>query len=203
MLYKLAHIIKERFSFMWDIVEWGNATLFKITHKKKLDELNTILKPISKEDCFRVATTDDLNQLVTFFEEQPTEAFTFFKPHRFDLQSLKKVLLNQAFLTFIVIKPDKKYSENGIIVGYFFLRCFINGKCFRGKIVHKDWQGKGIAKIMGIAMTTVSKYLGMRMFGSISPENYASLASAKASNDIKVHNILDNGYYYIEFLPKK
>ncbi len=203
MLYKLAHIIKERFSFMWDIVEWGNATLFKITHKKKLDELNTILKPISKEYCFRVATTDDLNQLVTFFEEQPTEAFTFFKPHRFDLQSLKKVLLNQAFLTFIVIKPDKKYSENGIIVGYFFLRCFINGKCFRGKIVHKDWQGKGIAKIMGIAMTTVSKYLGMRMFGSISPENYASLASAKASNDIKVHNILDNGYYYIEFLPKK
>lgn len=203
MLYKLAHIIKERFSFMWDIVEWGNATLFKITHKKKLDELNTILKPISKEYCFRVATTDDLNQLVTFFEEQPTEAFTFFKPHRFDLQSLKKVLLNQAFLTFIVIKPDKKYSENGIIVGYFFLRCFINGKCFLGKIVHKDWQGKGIAKIMGIAMTTVSKYLGMRMFGSISPENYASLASAKASNDIKVHNILDNGYYYIEFLPKK
>ena len=29
------------------------------------------------------------------------------------------------------------------------------------------------------------------------------MASAKASNDIKVHKILENGYYYIEFSPKK
>ena len=89
------------------------------------------------------------------------------------------------------------------IVGYFFLRCFINGKCFRGKIVDKNWQGRGIAKQMGIVMTKVSQALGMRMFGSISPENYASLASAKASNEIKIHQTLDNGYYYIEVLPKQ
>jgi hypothetical protein len=56
---------------------------------------------------------------------------------------------------------------------------------------------------MGIVMTKVSQALGMRMFGSISPENYASLASAKASNEIKIHQTLDNGYYYIEFLPKQ
>lgn len=203
MLYKLAHIMKERFLFIWNAVEWGNATLFSITHKKKLSELNEILKDISGEYCFRVATITDVNQLVTFFEEQPKDAFTFFKPHSFDLLSIKQVLLNKSFLTFIVIKPEQKYSDNGMIVGYFFLRCFINGKCFRGKIVHKNWQGRGIAKMMGIAMTRVSKHLGMRMFGSISPENYASMASAKASNNIKIHEILDNGYYYIEFLPKE
>ena len=103
---------------------------------------------------------------------------------------------NKSFLTFVVLKDD-------VTVGYFFLRCFVNGKCFRGKIVHKDWQGRGIAKLMGMAMTKVSQHLDLCMFGSISPENYASMASAKASNDIKVHKILENGYYYIEFSPKK
>lgn len=39
--------------------------------------------------------------------------------------------------------------------------------------------------------------------GSISPENYASLASTKASNEIKIHKTLENGDYYIEFLEKK
>ena len=99
-------------------------------------------------------------------------------------------------MTFVVECGDS-------IVGYFFLRCFVNGKCFRGKIVHKDWQGRGIAKLMGVAMTKVAQHLNLRMFGSISPENYASMASAKASNDIKIHKTLENGYYYIEFLPKK
>ena len=56
---------------------------------------------------------------------------------------------------------------------------------------------------MGVAMTKVAQHLNLRMFGSISPENYASMASAKASNDIKIHKTLENGYYYIEFLPKK
>ena len=70
-------------------------------------------------------------------------------------------------------------------------------------MVHKkDLQGRGIAKLMGVAMTKVSQHLDLRMFGSISSENYASMASAKASNEIKIHKTLENGYYYIEFLPK-
>ena len=102
---------------------------------------------------------------------------------------------NKAFLTFLVLSDNE-------LVGYFFLRAFVNGKCFRGKMVHKDLQGRGIAKLMGVAMTKVSQHLDLRMFGSISPENYASMASAKASNEIKIHKTLENGYYYIEFLPK-
>jgi hypothetical protein len=133
---------------------------------------------------------------VTFFANQPEEAYEFFKPHDFDATSIKKVIDNKAFQSIVVWKEQT-------IVGYFFLRCFVNGKCFRGKIVDKNWQGRGIAKQMGIVMTKVSQALGMRMFGSISPENYASLASAKASNEIKIHQTLDNGYYYIEFLPKQ
>ena len=28
MLYELAHVIKERWGFLWDMVEWGNAEMF-------------------------------------------------------------------------------------------------------------------------------------------------------------------------------
>jgi hypothetical protein len=196
MLYKLAHILKERFGFIWDFVEWGNATVFSLIHRQQLKSIPQVLADCSGEYQFRLAKPTDVSTLVTFFANQPEEAYEFFKPHDFDAKAIKKVIANKAFQT-IIVWHDKT------IVGYFFLRCFINGKCFRGKIVDKNWQGRGIAKQMGIVMTKVSQALGMRMFGSISPENYASLASAKASNEIKIHQTLDNGYYYIEFLPKQ
>ena len=197
MIYELAHLIKDKCSFLWGAVEWGNSSLFALQYRTKLKGIPRILEGISNNTfTIRMTRESDAKKLELFFAEQPESAFEFFKPHGFDGKSLQKVLKNKAFMTFIVTEEDK-------IIGYFFLRSFINGKCFRGKIVDKDWQGRGIAKLMGVAMTMVAKSLGFRMFGSISPKNYASMASAKASNDIKVHKTLDNGYYYIEFLQKK
>ena len=197
MVYELAHFIKDKISFVWDAVEWGNALFFGWFHNKGLKNIPQILAEISNESyTIRMTNDEDASRLVKFFNEQPDEAFVHFNPHSFDEKSILKILRNKAFMTFVV-------TASGEIVGYFFLRAFINGKCFRGKIVHKDWQGNGIAKLMGIAMTKVAESLGLRMFGSISPQNYASMASAKASNEIVVHKTLKNGYYYIEFLPKK
>lgn len=196
MLYEIAHIIKERFSFIWDMVEWGNATAFSLMKGSTLKRIPSVLEGCSEKYEIRLAEVSDVDSLVEFFTNQPEEAFTFFKPHEFDAMSVKKIVKNKAFLTFVVADDDK-------IVGYFFLRCFINGKAFRGKMVDKNYQGRGIAKLMGVAMTKVATTLGVRMFGSISPENYASLASAKASNEVKIHKTLENGYYYIEFLEKK
>lgn len=196
MLYEIAHVVKNKFYFLWEIVEYVNELVFSLLHRNTLKEVPRILEGM-RNDTFTIRLTndDDAPKLARFFSEQPDEAFTFFKPHRFDEKSVLKVLRNKAFMTFVVVEDNK-------IVGYFFLRSFVNGKCFRGKIVHKDWRGKGIAKLMGLAMTKVSQILGLQMFGSISPNNFASMASAKASNDIKIHKILENGYYYIEFLPK-
>lgn len=196
MLYEIAHIIKEKFGFIWDMVEWGNATAFSLMMGNAMKKIPSVLKECSDKYEIRVADIADVDGLVKFFANQPKEAFTFFKPQEFDAKAVKKVVRNKAFMTFVV-------KEKNEIVGYFFLRCFVNGKAFRGKMVDKDHQGRGIAKLMGVAMTKVATTLGVRMFGSISPENYASLASAKASNEIKIHKTLENGYYYIEFLPKE
>ena len=196
MLYKLAHILRDKFGFLWNIIEWCNAFVFALTHKNALKKIPEILKECSGQFTLRVAAPADAAPLAAFFAEQPEEAFKFFKPHAFDEKTLLKIIKNKAFLTFLVLDGEK-------IVGYFFLRCFVNRKSFRGRIVDHRWRNKGIAKLMGITMNKIIAVLNVRLFGSISPDNYASLQSTKAVNDIRVIKTLDNGYYYIEYLPKK
>lgn len=195
MLYKLAHLIKDRCSFLWDMVEWGNASLFALIYRSKLKEVPRILKICSNHFTIRETNLKDVKQLLKFFGEQPSDAYTFFNPHGFDEKSIEKVIRNKAFLTYVVL-------DGTIIVGYFFLRSFVNGKCFRGKMVDYRWRNKGIAKQMGIATNQIANHLGLRMFASISPDNYASLASSKAVNEVNIVKTLENGYYYIEYTPK-
>lgn len=197
MIYELAHVIKEKFSFIWGVLEWGNEVLFVLRHKKALKEIPRLLVDINN-DTFSVRLTEnaDAPKLARFFSEQPQEAFDFFKPHGFNEASVLKVLRNKSFLTFVVVEGDH-------IVGYFFLRSFINGKCFKGRIVDYRQRNRGIAKLMGRAINKIAPHLGLRIFTTISPENYASLASTKAVNDINIVKTLKNGYYYIECTPKE
>ena len=197
MLYELAHFIKDKCNFLWDAVEWGNSSIFALQYREKLKGIPQILKGISDNTfTIRMTVESDAKNLEVFFAEQPESAFEFFKPHGFDEKSVLKVLNNKAFMTFVVTEEDN-------IVGYFFLRAFVNGKCFRGKIVDYRWRNKGIAKQMGIATNHIATHLGLRMFATISPDNYASMASSKAVNDVRIVKTLDNGYYYIEYAPKK
>ncbi len=196
MLYKLAHILRDKFGFLWNIIEWCNALVFALTHRAALKKIPEILQEFSDKFTLRLAEPTDAAPLAKFFAEQPEEAFRFFKPHAFDEKTLSKIIKNKAFLTFLVLDGEK-------IVGYFFLRCFMNGKSFRGKIVDYRYRGKGIAKLQGLAATKVASALKMRVFGTISPENYASLASSKAVNETRIIKTLENGYYYIEYLPKR
>lgn len=195
MLYKLAHILRDRFGFIWNLVECGNALVFALTHKAALKKIPAILQECSGTYTLRLTELTDAAALATFFAEQPEDAFIFFKPHAFDENSLKKIIRNKAFLTFLVLDKEK-------IVGYFFLRCFVNGKSFKGYIVDHSYKGRGLAKLEGMALNKVNEILRLRMFGSISPHNPASMAAAKAVNEIRIIETLENGDYYIEFLPK-
>ena len=195
MLYKIAHILRDRFGYLWNLVEWGNALVFALTHRAALKKIPAILQECSGTYTLRVAGLADASALATFFAEQPEEAFKFFKPHAFDEKTLSKIIRNRAFLTFLVLDGEK-------VVGYFFLRCFVNGKSFKGYMVADAYRGRGIAKLEGIAMNRVNEALGLRMFGSISPENSASMAAAKSVNEVKILETLENGDFYVEFLPK-
>lgn len=195
MLYEIAHIIKDKFGFLWDAIEWGNAEAFALMHHKSMRRLPELLEESSGRYSLKLASADDVNRIKAFFEAQPEDAFRFFQPHAFDEKGIRKVVINKSFLTFLAMDGDK-------IVGYFFMRSFVNGKTFKGYIVGIDHRGMGVAREMGIAMNRVAKELGLRMFKSISPENPASMAVTKKVNDIRIIKTLNNGDMLIECFEK-
>lgn len=208
MLYEITHIIKERFGFLWDAIEWGNAEVFAVMHRGGMARIPELLAECSGRYQLRLATREDVEQMKAFFEAQPQEAFRFFRPHEFDEKGIRKVIANKSFLTFLAITNDDdtlRYDDSSInprIAGYFFMRSFVNGKTFKGYMVGIDHRGQGVAREMGIAMNRVARELGLRMFKSISPDNPASLAVTKKVNDIKIIKILDNRDMLIECFEK-
>ena len=87
-------------------------------------------------------------------------------------------------------------------MGYIFQRSFFWGKAYRGYITDYRWQRKGVNKLMNTCMTELSSLLGLKVYGTISPENVASLKSAESANEVKVVKTLKNGDYFVQYLPK-
>ncbi len=61
----------------------------------------------------------------------------------------------------------------------------------------------GINKLMGKCATDIAVNFRLPMFGTISPENIASMKSAETVNKVRIIKTLDNGDYYVEHLPAK
>lgn len=194
-MYQLAHFIIKHFPFLWDIVEFFNEKLFLVRYGKRLRNNHGYLEKYQGEYSIKEVALNDLSSLVAFFARQPQESFEFFQPHGFDEKSLRQLIKRKSYLMYIVEKGDD-------IIGYLFLRCFFMGKCYRGKMVDINWRGKGIAVLMGKVATDIASVLGIRMFGTISKANTASMLSSQASNEIRIVKELPNDYMYIEYLPK-
>lgn len=195
-LYSIAHRLQEGLPWLWDMVEWGNTAVFSIQNMSGLKRIKLLLKKYDDRFTVREVEHKDVEKLAAFFVEQPEDAYTFFKPHGFDSKSLSKLVRRKSFLMFVVMDGE-------VIIGYFFLRCFANGKAFKGRLVDYKMRNQGIAKLMGNVINDVVLTLGLHLFTTISPENYSSIASTKKVNDIKIIRTLENGYYYIECTPKK
>ncbi|MBR4239416.1 MAG: transcriptional regulator [Prevotella sp.] len=195
MLYALAHFLRDKCPWIWDFIEQMNSWLFSIRYGSKLNCLHSILEHYQNEYQVDYIKERHLEKLASFFQEQPEEAFKFFKPHGFDEKTLRKLQRNKAFLSFIVQKDDN-------IVGYFFLRCYFMGKCFRGYMVDYRWRNRGISKMTARVMTDVATLLGIPSYGTIAPENMASMKSQGAVNDVKIIEQLENGDFYVEYCPR-
>jgi hypothetical protein len=173
-----------------------NSFLFSLRYGKKAKCIPPILQKYSHDE-FRIEALapSNVEALAIFFSEQPEESFSYFKPHGFDISSLKKLANDKSFLAYVVL------ADNAI-VGYFFLRGFFMGKCYRGYITDYRWRRKGINKLMGLCATDIAVLLNIPMFGTISPDNEASMKSAQVVNDVKIIETLKNGDYYVEYIPR-
>lgn len=194
-LYSLAHTLKDKLPFIWDAIEKVNEWLFVLRYGKKVKNVAVTCVP----DGYKLVSLKDVDTtlLVKFFEHQPEEAYTFFKPHGFDEKSIKRLQKNGSYLAYLLI--DK---SNGQLAGYCFNRCFFQGMGFRGRIVDIDYRGKGLGTAMNKILNEVGFGIGLRLFESVSKDNVASYHSALSASNVKVVQELPHNELYLEILPE-
>lgn len=194
MLYEIAHVIRNRLGWLWNVIEWINSLLFSMRYGKRQKRFALTTIPTGYE--VRQLRYIDTGKMVEFFNRQPEEAFTYFRPHGFDAKSIKQLQKNKSFLGYVLL--DK---ENSVIAGYCFNRCFFHGKGFRGRMVDIDYRGKGLGTAMNKILNEVGFGIGLRLFESVSKDNVASYKSALSASNVKVVKEMPHKELYLEILP--
>lgn len=194
MLYQIAHILRDKLSWLWNFIEWVNGLIFSMRYGKKLNRFAFTEIP----EGYDIVPLCDVptEKLVAFFEHQPEEAFTYFRPHGFDAKSIKRLQRNDSFLGYLL-----KDSENGNIAGYCFNRCFFHGVGYRGRMVDIDYRGKGLGTAMNKILNEIGFGIGLRLFETVSKDNVASYRSAMSASNVKVVKELPENELYLEILP--
>lgn len=193
MLYQLAHILREKLSWVWNIIEAINSWLFSLRYGKRLRAFSFLDVP----EGYEVKPLKDVptDRLVAFFEHQPEEAYTFFKPHGFDKKSINRLQKNKSFLAYVL-----QDTTNEKIVGYCFNRSFFHGVGYRGRMVDIDYRGKGLGTAMNKMLNEVGFGIGLRLFETVSKDNVASYRSAMSASNVKVVKELPHNEVYLEIL---
>ena len=189
MIYELAHWLQNRCPWIWEGVEYLNAMLcgWKIGQRRHL------------QTCFldgvRMAGINDAGCLADFFASQPEESYKWFRPHGFDEKTLRTLLKRKSYIIYV-------QEEDGEIIGYAFLRCFVNGKCFLGKMVDVNHQGKGVCTNLCAVGMNIAQKIGFRMYESINKDNIGSMRASQKACDVIVVEELEDGDVLIEDRPK-
>lgn len=132
MLYKIAHILRDNLSWLWNIIAWIKGVIFYMRYGKKLKAFSftTIPNGYDIVSIINISTSD----IVAFFEHQLEDAYTYFPPHGFDAKSIRILQRNKSFLGYVL-----KDKASGAIAGYCFNRCFFHGQGFRGRMVEINY----------------------------------------------------------------
>ena len=198
MLYAIAHYLRDRMPWLWDLVDAVNSLLFSLLYGRKLAVVEeAVIKKYNEVTGYKVCRLREVDtaRIADFFVKQPEEAYTYFKPHRFDEKSIRKLQMNQSFLAYLLVDEDR-------IAGYCFNRSFFHGKGFRGRMVDVDHRGKGLGTAMNKILNEVGFGIGLRLFESVSKDNVASYRSAMSASNVRVVKEMPHNEVYLELLPE-
>jgi RimJ/RimL family protein N-acetyltransferase len=192
---KILLFIKHNFRFLWKIIEGINSILFSIFYK---DDLEIMLSKVFQEPnissfSFRRLDTGDAETLAFLIDSQETSDLMYFRPHGFDLNSIQKQFKNRSFLMMGAYDKER-------LTGYFFLRFFANRKCFVGRLIDKEYRGKGIGLDMNRIMYETAWRMGFRCLSTISRDNKAVIQTHAKNPTIVILKELQNNYLLVEFI---
>lgn len=195
MLYVIAHILRDKFGWLWNIIESFNGMLFSLRYGKRMRAISftNIPEGYNIVELRNVST----ERMVAFFTHQPEDAYTYFRPHAFDAKSIKRLQNNRAFLGYVLID-----QANDRIAGYCFNRCFFHGQGFRGRMVDIDYRGKGLGIAMNKILNEVGFGIGLRLFETVSKDNVTSYRSAFSASNVKVVKEMPHNELYLEILKE-
>lgn len=196
MLYTIAHFLRDKLPFIWDLINILNSNLFSFRYGRRLRFLeDTLLQKYTQACGMEVVRIREvpIDKFARFFATQPEDAYAFFKPHGFDCTSLKKLQRNHSFLAYLLLEKDQ-------VIAYCFIRGFFMGKGFRGRIVGIDFRGRGLGTMMNRLMNEVGFGIGLRLFETVSKDNVASYRSALSASNVKVVEDLGHNELYLEIL---
>ena len=196
MLYAIAHFFRDNMPWLWDLIDVLNSFLFTMCYARRLRLISgegIIIKGLPLK--FKIVPIREIptEQLVAFFAHQPKEAFEFFKPHGFDVKSIKKLQRNKAFLAYVLLDGHQ-------ISGYCFNRSFFHGKGFRGRMVDIDYRGMGLGIMMNRILNKVGFGIGLKVFETVNKDNSASYRSAMSASNVRILEELDGKDLYLEIL---
>lgn len=220
MLYAIAHFLRDKMPWLWDLVDILNSVLFNLRYGKKLRAVEAnVFKRYESESGIRIVPMSEVktDDLVAFFAAQPEEAYEFFKPHGFDGKTLRKLQRNKSFLGYVLIDDSSKGlisskslkgdfsnplnpSNTPVIAGYCFIRSFFMGKGFRGRMVGISHRGRGLGTLMNRMMNEVGFGIGLCLFETVSKRNVASYRSAMSASNVKVLEEMEDDELYLEIL---
>jgi hypothetical protein len=187
--------IKHHFDFLWEVIEWGNGLLFSLFYKARLkNPLLEVFKEFTLPPfSFRRLEASDTELLYGLIKSQKASDLEYFRPHEFDLSSIKKQFLNHSFLMMGAFEQDR-------LAGYFFLRFFFNKKCFVGRLIDKPYRGHGVGLVMNNIMYETAWRMGFRCLSTISRNNTSVMQAHSKNPNIIVLKELQNGYLLVEFV---
>ena len=187
--------IKHHLEPLWKIIDSINAGLFRIVFKTRMESIQSaVLRSIKNEEyVFRKLLISDMRSLLRLISDQPIEDLRYFSPHGFDLKSLDVYYRKTTFLMMGAFRGEK-------MIGYFFLRFFVNRKCFVGRLIDKEHRGKGIGEIMNYIMYEIAWQMNFRCLSTVSRDNMAVITAHSRNKNMIVLKELRNNYLLIEFV---
>ena len=195
---RLLIFIKHRLPFIWRGIDWLNSLLFRLLHGDRIErEAERCFREFTLQGYhFRALNANDLDQISNLLGRQTPGRLDYFKPHGFDRESLERVARNPSFLMFGVFSDQR-------LVGYFFLRCFWNRKCFVGRLIDEPHERKGIGRVMNQILYNTAWRSKFRCLTTVSRNNALVMRSHANNPTFKVLKELPNDYLFVEFVQPK